>query len=106
MTLGTPADAHARLARLIDSDLQGQGKPPLADLADGPLMRDQALQDTDHLMARFQEVGPFVYEQWRRRTIVDILDNNRKIIYKEYKTFYSMWPKPSYQVISNNTSAD
>lgn len=41
---------------------------------------------------QFQEVGPFVYKQWRRRDVVDITDNNRKITYREFKTFYSEWP--------------
>lgn len=40
---------------------------------------------------QFQELGPFVYEQWRRREVVDFLDNNRKIVYREFKTFYSKW---------------
>lgn len=40
---------------------------------------------------RFQEVGPFMYKQWRRREVIDFEDNNRKLRFKEFKTFYSMY---------------
>lgn len=40
---------------------------------------------------KFQEIGPFIYKQWRRRDVVDFEDYNRKIRYKEYKTFYPMF---------------
>lgn len=43
---------------------------------------------------QFDEIGPFMYKQWRRRDVIDIIDNNRKIVYREYKTFYSSWPHP------------
>ena len=42
---------------------------------------------------KFEQVGPFMYKQWRRREIVDLLDNNRKVTYREIKTFYPMFPK-------------
>ena len=47
----------------------------------------------------FQEVGPFVYQQWRRREVIDFLDNNRKLVYKEFKTFYPMF-KPGVDIES------
>ncbi|KAG9509931.1 Lysosome membrane protein 2 [Fragariocoptes setiger] len=39
-------------------------------------------------MPVFQEVGPFVYKQWRRREVQDFEDNNRKVRYREIKTYY------------------
>lgn len=39
-------------------------------------------------LPKFDEVGPFVFKQWRRREIVDFEDYNRRIKYREYKTFY------------------
>lgn len=56
---------------------------------------------------QFQEVGPFVYSQWRRREVVDFEDNNRKIRYREYKTYYSMYdPSKSewQQVLANGNT--
>lgn len=41
----------------------------------------------------FQEVGPFVYKQWKRREVMDFEDFNTKLKYREYKTYY---PDPSH----------
>lgn len=40
---------------------------------------------------QFQQVGPFMYKQWRRREIVDFEDYNRRLRYREIKTFYPMF---------------
>uniref|UniRef100_A0A6G1SIR4 Scavenger receptor class B member 1 n=1 Tax=Aceria tosichella TaxID=561515 RepID=A0A6G1SIR4_9ACAR len=53
---------------------------------------------------QFDEVGPFIYKQWRRRDVVDIIDNNRKIVYREYKTFYSSWPSHLANSNDNNNN--
>lgn len=60
----------------------------------------------------FQEVGPFMYKQWRRREIVDFEDYNRRLRYREIKTFYPMYtPKPNdltsdidFDNINNNSN--
>lgn len=49
---------------------------------------------------KFEQVGPFMYKQWRRRTIVDFEDDNRRLRYREIKTFYPMFKKST----SHNTS--
>lgn len=40
----------------------------------------------------YEEVGPFMFKQWRRREIVDHEDNNRRLRYREIKTYYPILP--------------
>lgn len=46
-----------------------------------------------HERPEFEEVGPFMFKQWRRRAIVDFEDYNRRLRYREIKTFYPMFTK-------------
>lgn len=55
---------------------------------------------------QFRQVGPFVYKQWRRREVVDILDNNRKLIYKEFKTFYAVPLTPESQTPTGGNGSE
>lgn len=50
---------------------------------------EQVLQGNER--PKFEQVGPFMYKQWRRREIIDIIDNNRRVVYKEFKTFFPMF---------------
>lgn len=53
---------------------------------------------------QFQEVGPFMFKQWRRREVVDLEDYNRRLRYREYKTYYQMYPSEPISSASNNST--
>lgn len=53
---------------------------------------------------QFEEVGPFMFKQWRRRAIVDFEDYNRRLRYREIKTFYPMFTKETKSSLPDNNS--
>lgn len=65
--------------------------------------KDQVLAGSER--PKFEEIGPFVFKQWRRRDIVDFEDYNRRIKYREYKTFYPVHDfKPKLKQHNEETS--
>lgn len=56
---------------------------------------DKVLEGSER--PHFEEVGPFMFKQWRRRDVIDFLDYNRRVRYREYKTFYPIYPPPKQQ---------
>lgn len=66
--------------------------------------KDQVLAGLER--PKFQEVGPFVYQEWRKRFVVDFEDNNRKVRYRESKTFYSLYKKNTTEHYDNTRKPD
>lgn len=52
----------------------------------------------------FEEVGPFMFKQWRRRAIVDFEDYNRRLRYREIKTFFPMFSRETKSSTFDNSS--
>lgn len=53
---------------------------------------------------KFEEVGPFVYEERRRRYVMDFEDMNRKLRYRESKFYYSSYEKHMALMKQNNNT--
>lgn len=45
-----------------------------------------------------------MFKQWRRREVVDFEDYNRRIRYREYKTYYPMYPPPTNNLMRQTNS--
>lgn len=63
--------------------------------------KDQVLAGLER--PKFQEVGPFMYQEWRKRHVVDFEDNNRKIRFRESKTYYSLYDNSKSQDESDSS---
>lgn len=53
----------------------------------------------NHAKPQFKEVGPFVFKQWRKRRVVDFTDNNAKLTFREYKTYYEASEQEAIEIL-------
>lgn len=55
---------------------------------------------------KFEEVGPFLFEQRRKRHVVDIEDNGRKLRFRETKYYYSVYGRADDETLSRLNASE